>query len=77
MGHAHSGSLDYAHWAKLGFLIGLGLFVVGVGGEIVGHSVTGTLPAWENTLFTYAEGVGLVAGFFSPIVFGIVLPLIE
>jgi uncharacterized membrane protein YczE len=50
----------------MGFLFGLGLFLFGVGGEILGHAIVGTLPAWENTLFTYAEGVGLVIGFFSP-----------
>ena len=30
-------SLDHASLAKLGFLLGLGLFLAGVGGEFVGR----------------------------------------
>lgn len=74
--HGHN-DIDHATWAKLGFLFGLALFALGAGGELVGHALYGTLPTWEDTLFTYAEGVGLVVGFLSPWVFGIVLPLTE
>jgi len=70
-------NLDHAFLAKAGFLVGLGLFVFGVGGELLGHSVLHNLPAWEYTLFGYAEIVGLVIGFFSPWVFGVALPLLE
>ena len=74
---ARYGDLDYPRLTKVGFLLGLGLFVLGAGGEVVGHALYGSLPAWENTLFVTSEGVGLVVGFFSPIVFGILLPLTE
>ena len=70
-------SLDHARLAKLGFLIGLGLFAVGGGGEIVGHALYGSLPAWEAALLFDLEVVGLLVGFFSPLVFGIALPLLE
>lgn len=71
------GELDYAYLTKAGFLLGLGLFTFGAGGEIVGHALFGTIPAWEDTLFTYSEGVGLLVGFFSPWIFGVLLPLTE
>lgn len=71
------GSLDYARLTKTGFALGVGLFALGAGGEIVGHSVYGTLPAWENTLFTYSEAIGIALGLISPFLFGIFLPLTE
>ncbi|QCC52660.1 DUF7860 family protein [Halapricum salinum] len=70
-------NLDHAFLAKTGFLLGLGLFAFGVGGELLGHSVFQNLPAWEYTLFSYSEVAGLVIGFFSPWVFGVALPLLE
>lgn len=69
--------LGYGDWAKVGFLFGLGLFVFGAGGEIIGHAVVGALPLWENTLFTYSEGVGIIIGFFSPWIFGVALPILD
>jgi len=74
---AASRDLDYGYWAKVGFLFGVGLFLFGAGGEILGHALVGELPAWENTLFTYSEGLGIVVGFFSPWVFGVALPLVD
>ena len=74
---ARTRSIDHARYAKLGFLLGLSLFVIGGGGEIVGHAVYGTLPAWEATLLFDLEVIGLLVGFFSPLVFGVALPLIE
>ncbi|WP_049892567.1 DUF7860 family protein [Natronococcus jeotgali] len=71
------GTRDYALMAKSGFLLGLGLLVLGASGELLGHAVFGGLPAWEETLFTYAEGLGFVVGFFSVWIFGVFLPLIE
>lgn len=73
----YSRGLDYGYWAKTGYLFGLELLLLGAGGEVVGHAVVGTLPAWENTLFTYSEGVGRVVGFFPPWIFGVALPLID
>jgi hypothetical protein len=74
---SYSRSIDHAQWAKTGFLIGLGLFLLGASGEILGHSLVGTLPAWENTLFTYSEAIGIAIAFFSPWIFGVALPLLE
>ncbi|WP_435319773.1 hypothetical protein [Haloarchaeobius sp. TZWSO28] len=70
-------SRTYPELAKLGFLLGLGLFVVGAGGEVVGHALYDTLPAWEDTLFTDSILFGILTAFFSLAVFGVVLPLIE
>jgi hypothetical protein len=70
-------TLDYSRWTKLGFLFGFGLFALGAGGEIAGHALVGTLPAWENTLFVSAEAIGIVVGLLSPFVFGIALPLLD
>ena len=69
--------LDHARLAKLGFLLGLGLFAIGGGGEIVGHALYGSLPAWGDALLFDLEVVGLLVGFFSPFVFGVALPLLE
>jgi len=74
---ARTRSIDHARYAKLGFLLGLALFAIGGGGEIVGHAIYGTLPAWEATLLFDLEVIGLLVGFFSPLVFGIALPLLE
>ena len=70
-------SLDHARLAKLGFLLGLGLFVVGAGGELIGSALLGGIPEWEATLLFDVEVIGLLVGFFSPFVFGIALPLLE
>lgn len=72
-----NGDLDHAFLAKSGFLVGLALFTIGGGGELIGHAMYGSLPAWENTLFFDLEVLGLLIGFFSPFLFGIVLPLTE
>jgi hypothetical protein len=70
-------NMNYGYWAKTGFLLGIGLIVFGVGGELIGHAFFEPMPAWENMLFTYAEGTGLVIGFFSPWIFGVALPLLK
>jgi hypothetical protein len=74
---ARHSNLDHAFLAKAGFLLGLALFAVGGGGEVFGHAMYGSLPAWETTLFFDLEVLGLLIGFFSPFVFGIFLPLAE
>lgn len=71
------GNTDYADMTKAGFLLGLGLFVLGTGGEILGNTMYSTLPAWENTLFLSLEGLGILIGFFSVWVFGVYMPLTE
>ena len=68
---------DYARNAKLGFLAGLALWMLGVLGGMVGPAVFGPLPAWETMLLTDAEVLGVLVGLLSPLVFGVVLPLVE
>jgi hypothetical protein len=70
-------NLDYARLTKVGFMLGLGLFVAGLGGEFVGHALYGTLPAWEETLLTDSVLLGILTGFASVFGFGIVMPLLE
>lgn len=70
-------NLDYARMAKLGFLLGIALFVVGTGGEFVGHAAYSSLPGWEETLLTDSVVAGIFVGFVSVFGFGIVMPLVE
>jgi len=74
---AQTRNLDHATMAKRGFLLGVGLFVVGALGETVGQAVAGPLPGWEQLLLTNMEAFGILIGLLSPLVFGIVLPLTE
>lgn len=74
---AHQTSLDHAFLAKAGFLLGVTLFVMGAGGELIGHGMYGSLPGWETTLFFDLEVIGLLISLFSPFLFGIFLPLVE
>lgn len=69
--------VDHATFAKRGFLLGVALFAVGVGGEVGGRALLGTLPALVNTLLVDMEAIGILLALFSPLVFGIVLPLVE
>lgn len=68
-------AIDTDRLVKLGFALGLSLFAVGAGGELIGHALYGTLPAWENTLFFDAEVLGIATAFLSVFVFGIAVPL--
>jgi hypothetical protein len=70
-------NIDYTAMTKYGFLLGLTLFGLGIGGEAVGSALLGPLPGWEHTLFLYSEGVGILTGFLSVFIFGIFLPLTE
>jgi len=72
-----SESFDHARIAKTGFLVGLGLFVVGVVGELAGHAVGGPVPAAAEQLLLGMEIAGVAVGFFVPVVFGAILPLME
>lgn len=74
---ARNASIDHGQWAKRGFLLGVGLLALGAGGEILGHLFFDSLPAWENTFFTYSEGIGILVGMASVWVFGVMLPLME
>jgi hypothetical protein len=69
--------MDYARLAKGGFLLGLGMLLVGALGELIGHVVFGGLPGWEDTLFFDLEVLGVLLALVSPFLFGIFLPLLE
>lgn len=71
------GNIDYPTVTKRAFLVGVSLFLLGVVGEIVGNAFFAPLPAWEQTLFVGAEGLGVLIALLAPIVFGVVLPLTE
>ncbi|MFC7027346.1 hypothetical protein ACFQJ5_06665 [Halomicroarcula sp. GCM10025324] len=69
--------LDHATLAKRGFLLGVGLFALGVLGEVIGPVLVGPLPGWGDMLFTDMEGLGILVALFAPLIFGIILPLTE
>jgi hypothetical protein len=70
------GSIDYPSFVKRGVVFGLTLMLLGeIGGYAADNYVS--VPAWEETLFLAAAGVGLLVFVLSPILFGIVLPLTE
>ena len=71
------GNIDYPTVNKRAFLLGVGLFLVGLVGELVGHAYFAPLPAWEQTVLVSAEGLGVLIALLAPIIFGIVLPLTE
>jgi hypothetical protein len=71
------GDLDYARLTKLGLATGLLLFAVGATGELAGHALYGTLPAWEDTLLFDLEVLGILVTLLSPFVFGVFMPLTE
>ena len=73
----NSRSLNYAKTAKTGFLVGVGLFAAGAVGEFAGHSLVSSLPETVGSALFAMEVLGVVIGFFAPIVFGAVLPLAE
>lgn len=69
--------MTYPQYARGGFLLGVVVFGFGILGHAVGPALFGSLPAWELTLFTAMEITGVLLALCSPIVFAIVLPLIE
>lgn len=71
------GSLDYRRLTKAGFEIGTALFFVGAIGTLVGHTYFEPLPGWFDVLLFDFEVLGLLVALFSPILFGVVLPLTE
>lgn len=69
--------LAYSQYARGGFVLGITVFVLGILGHTLGPALFGPLPEWELTLFTAMELSGIGLALCSPIVFAIVLPLIE
>ncbi len=69
--------MSYGQMAKTGFLLGVGLFLIGAVGELAIQSQLVLVPAWEETLLFDFEVLGIVLFVLSPFVFGIALPLIR
>lgn len=74
---ARTNSLDYPTITKRGFLLGIGLFAIGVVGEVIGEVVLGGLPGWERTLLVDLAALGILLCLLVPFVFGVLLPLTE
>ncbi|MFB6170399.1 MAG: hypothetical protein ABEJ06_04545 [Haloarculaceae archaeon] len=71
------GNVDYPTLTKRSVVLGLGLFLVGVLGQMVIQTASLSAPGWEHTLLFDAEVLGVVVTLLSPFVFGILLPLTE
>lgn len=71
------GRLNYRRLTKRGMLLGAGLFMCGLVGEIAVHVVDLGVPGWGDTLLFDAELVGVAVLLLTPFVFGIFLPLTE
>jgi hypothetical protein len=72
------GDLDYPKIAKYGFLAGVALFLGGALGELaLTTALVDQAPAWLTTVLFDIEVIGLLVGFFAPLLFGLVLPLTE
>lgn len=71
------GTMNYVRLAKLGFAIGLTLFCTGAIGELILHSMWAEPPANVDQMLFWMEALGLIIGLFSPIIFGIFMPLTE
>lgn len=70
-------NVDYARVAKLGFLGGAGLFLLGAIGELIGHGSGVGLPGALQQVLLGMEVGGILVALFVPLVFGAILPLIE
>ena len=68
---------DHARLTKAGFLLGVGLFVVGAIGALLVDVIGISLPAWEVTLLFDLEVIGVVIALLSPFVLGVLLPLVS
>lgn len=75
MGEYHRPS--YSQYARGGFAFGVAVFFLGILGHVFGPALFGSIPSWELTLFAVMEFAGIAIALCSPIVFAVVLPLIE
>lgn len=71
------GNIDYPRLTKGSFAFGIVLFTLGIVGHVAGNAFFAPLPGWESVLLTDMEILGVLIAFFSPLIFGIVLPLTE
>jgi len=58
-------SIDYAAFAKRGFLLGVALFLFGALGGTVGAALFGPLDPLETQLLVDAEVVGILVGLLA------------
>ena len=68
---------DNGAFAKGGFALGVTLFLLGVLGEALGPAFVGPLPGWADMLLTDMEALGILLALLAPLVFAIILPLVE
>jgi len=73
---AQSTAIDYPSLTKTGFAASLVLLAIGFVGSWASSAFVG-VPAWEASLFFDAEVLGTLGLLVVPLVFGIVLPLVE
>ena len=71
------GNVDYARWAKGGFLFGLAMFVVGTGGEYLLVQLHRDIPEVVHVVLIDLGLVGILFAVLLPIIFGVVMPLTE
>lgn len=77
MSYNDGGNFDHGVVAKGGFVLGAALFVVGVAGEYLGNTLFEPLPAGVDGVLLGMTGIGILVALLVPVVFGIVLPLVE
>lgn len=65
---------SYSQYARGGFLFGVAVFFLG---HVFGPALFGSIPPWKLTSFAVMEFAGIAIALCSPIVFAVVLPLIE
>ncbi|WP_254821258.1 MULTISPECIES: hypothetical protein [Haloglomus] len=68
---------DYAKFAKQGFLLGVGAFLVGELTEPIQHSFGMVVPGWEHSLLFLLTVLGVLTALLAPFVFGVALPLTQ
>ncbi|MCQ4333612.1 hypothetical protein KM295_09010 [Natronomonas sp. F2-12] len=71
------GTVDYSKCAKVSFVSGVALLLLGAAGEFVLVEIQWNVPGWVHTLLVDVEIVGVLVALVLPIVFAIVLPLTE
>jgi hypothetical protein len=71
------GDVDYAWWAKYGFVASVAILTMGGGAELAAAALHLSLPAWEHALFVDMEILGTLGMLLCPLVFGIIMPLTE
>ncbi|MFB6183062.1 MAG: hypothetical protein ABEI96_00770 [Haloarculaceae archaeon] len=74
---SRTASYDHATLTKGSFLFGVGLFALGGLGGFVAQTYFGPQATGLSTLLVDAEAVGIAIALLAPLLFGIVLPLVE